>query len=78
MKPKQTVGTEAEAQEFVEKFFPGQKCPLNGFEKCEALCPAYRGPYYFFNKTARDFVLTPGECSAPILVARNMLISRTN
>lgn len=77
MTEKQTVGTEDEAREYVDKFFPGQKCPLNGFEQCEALCPAYRGPYYVYDVRAKDFILTPGECSAPILVARNLLISKS-
>ena len=76
MLEKKTVGTIEEAQEWKDKFFPGQVCPLNGFENCKPLCPAYRGPYFFFDKTAQDFVLSPGVCSAPILVGRNLLMSK--
>jgi hypothetical protein len=76
MKEKKRVSTKEEAVEYVDRFFPGQLCPLSGLEHCKVLCPAYRPPYFVFDHTAQDFILTPGECSAPILVARNLLISR--
>jgi hypothetical protein len=74
MLKKDTVLTQEEADNWKEKFFPGQACPLAGFATCDTRCPAYLGPYYVFDKTAQEFILTPGQCQAPILVARNLLM----
>lgn len=77
MLEKIPFANKGDAQDWINKFRIENLCPLAAFAPCRWQCPAYKQPYIGMVNGGASYVVTPGHCTAPILVGRNMLISQS-
>jgi hypothetical protein len=59
-----------DAQDWIDNFEPQNMCPLADFANCMTRCPAYKAPYISTVQAGASYEVTPGHCTAPILVGR--------